>query len=248
VNTFGVYRITNKINNTSYIGSTTRSFYKRWGFHIYELRKGVHHCQHLQRAWNKYGEDSFEFIAIESFSMDDFPNLSRRDLSIKMLEIEQHYLDTFTDKYNSRPIAGSNLGCEHSDESKIKMSVAKKGKPAHPNTVAANRKANIGRKASPEERAKLSKALKGRKVSKESAELTAKKLRGMSFKNKRKVLICDEDYNILKICKDSKECSEYLEVSHSWIRAAAFNVKLIRGVIVMYESYPLINNRSKPRK
>jgi len=33
--------------------------------HIALLRRGAHHCAHLQNAWNKYGEDVFEFCVLE---------------------------------------------------------------------------------------------------------------------------------------------------------------------------------------
>lgn len=37
----------------------------RTALHRKRLRKGTHHCAHLQAAWNKYGEASFVFAAIE---------------------------------------------------------------------------------------------------------------------------------------------------------------------------------------
>ena len=52
----GIYSITNKLNNKRYIGQSIARI-KR---HFRELRRGVHHCHHLQRAFDKYGEDNFE--------------------------------------------------------------------------------------------------------------------------------------------------------------------------------------------
>ena len=60
----GVYTITNTINNKIYVGSTTRLFCQRWGDHRVQLRSNKHHNIHLQRAWNKYGEDSLDFIIL----------------------------------------------------------------------------------------------------------------------------------------------------------------------------------------
>lgn len=63
--TSGIYRILNTTNNKSYIGSSG-SVYYRWGQqHLKDLRKSQHYNTHLQHAWNKYGEQSFEFSVIE---------------------------------------------------------------------------------------------------------------------------------------------------------------------------------------
>ena len=56
----GIYSITNKINGKQYFGSTN-NWYKRKATHISPLKSGTHKNIHLQRAWNKYGADNFEF-------------------------------------------------------------------------------------------------------------------------------------------------------------------------------------------
>ena len=55
----GIYSITNKLNNKRYIGQSI-DIETRIKRHFRELRRGVHHCHHLQRAFDKYGEDNFE--------------------------------------------------------------------------------------------------------------------------------------------------------------------------------------------
>lgn len=57
----GVYQIKNLVNNKIYIGSTKQSFRVRLNHHLQALRNNKHKNKHLQRAWNKYGEDNFEF-------------------------------------------------------------------------------------------------------------------------------------------------------------------------------------------
>lgn len=59
-----IYWIRNKINGKFYLGSTVQR-YVRWKTHKKKLRHGSHHCSHLQNAWNKYGEDAFEFSVVE---------------------------------------------------------------------------------------------------------------------------------------------------------------------------------------
>ena len=65
----GVYMIKNKINGKFYIGSSVDITY-RWARHKRQLRNGNHHSIHLQRAWDKYGEENFEFKVIEECSED----------------------------------------------------------------------------------------------------------------------------------------------------------------------------------
>jgi len=65
--TYGIYGIFNTINNKVYIGSTgsTQGFSRRWASHRYKLRNNKAFNSYLQHAWDKYGEDSFEFKIIE---------------------------------------------------------------------------------------------------------------------------------------------------------------------------------------
>lgn len=61
----GIYIIKNKINNKVYVGSTFVKFSQRFILHKSRLNRNTHHSPHLQNAWNKYGEDAFEFKVIE---------------------------------------------------------------------------------------------------------------------------------------------------------------------------------------
>ena len=60
-----IYCIYNKVNGKKYIGST-RNFKKRSETHLYRLRHGLHCNRYLQRSFNKYKEDNFEFIFCQS--------------------------------------------------------------------------------------------------------------------------------------------------------------------------------------
>jgi len=59
----GLYTITAP-DGKFYVGSTTRSFKKRWNAHRSSLRRGCHRNSILQRAWNKYGEENMSFAII----------------------------------------------------------------------------------------------------------------------------------------------------------------------------------------
>lgn len=59
-----VYEIRNSVTAKVYIGSTTRALSLRKREHWKRLRGGYHHNEHLQRAWDKYGEAAFSFVPV----------------------------------------------------------------------------------------------------------------------------------------------------------------------------------------
>ena len=59
----GIYKITNKINGKVYIGKS-KNIEKRFTQHKYGLNNNSNHNIHFQNAWNKYGEENFEFEII----------------------------------------------------------------------------------------------------------------------------------------------------------------------------------------
>ena len=63
VKIIGIYKIENKIDGKIYIGQSM-DITTRWTRHKRELNRGTHKNLYLQRAWNKYTEESFEFTII----------------------------------------------------------------------------------------------------------------------------------------------------------------------------------------
>lgn len=120
LNISGIYQIKNLANNKIYIGSAV-NIKNRWKSHKSRLNLNKHHSIHLQRAWNKYGENSFEFSIIELV-----------EEKTKLLDREQFWLDktncyNLKIGYNISKYAGSRLGVKASDETKKKMSKSQKG-------------------------------------------------------------------------------------------------------------------------
>ena len=60
----GIYKITCLTNNKSYIGQSV-SIKRRWATHKRELAAGTHYNEYLQRAYNKYGKDSFVYEILD---------------------------------------------------------------------------------------------------------------------------------------------------------------------------------------
>lgn len=110
----GIYKIRNVINNDFYIGSSI-NIDSRWNVHRHLLKNNKHYNLHLQRAWNKYNEKNFVFEIIEEVL----------DKS-KLVEREQHYLDSLNPSYNECKIAGNTLGADFykSEEHRNKISKA----------------------------------------------------------------------------------------------------------------------------
>lgn len=140
---FGIYRVTNKENGRTYIGKTGTSFGDRWDCHRSQLRGGYHDNPHLQKEWNEYGEDSFEFEIVEA--VEDASLLN--DLEIRYIK-----------EYRNRGICynildggdgGFRLGHHLSEDTKRKIG-------------EKNRVNMLGRKASEETKKKMSDSQKKR--------------------------------------------------------------------------------------
>ena len=113
-NRIGIYGIQNKINGHIYIGKTGMNFGDRWDSHKSLLRNDKHFNQYLQHAWNKYGEENFEFLVVEDCNISE---LDKR---------EQYYIKSYKDQNMSYNLAdggegGSFLGKHLSEETKRKI-------------------------------------------------------------------------------------------------------------------------------
>jgi group I intron endonuclease len=97
----GVYRILCVPTGKVYIGSS-KNIYSRFKGHRRELRRGTHHSSKLQRAWNKYGEISFDFNLLEK--VDNINSLR---------DIEQLYIDKYVSYKNGFNIASRSTGPEN---------------------------------------------------------------------------------------------------------------------------------------
>lgn len=191
----GIYKIENSISGKKYVGSAV-NLKNRLCVHRHDLKNGNHHSQKLQRAWDKYGSNSFTFDVL---LVCDKSNL---------IYYEQRAIDAFqsvANGYNVVPKAGSSLGHKLSDEQREKLRrprgpcLALIGHPVSAETRQKIGDANRGKvrskevknrmsiskigntntlgfKHSAETKAKMSIARKGRKRSKETiAKMVATK-------------------------------------------------------------------------
>ena len=109
----GVYQIMNLLNHKSYIGSTKQSFKIRMKHHVNALRRGDHKNLHLQHAWDKYGEENFEFSILEICDKKDTYIVEQRCLNSRDVE----------NSYNINPNA---TGLSECIETRKKLAISHK--------------------------------------------------------------------------------------------------------------------------
>ena len=140
-NRIGIYGIRNKINNKIYIGKTAMNFGDRRDNHYSLLNNGKHGNIHLQRAWNKYGSENFEFIIIHDLQENEDLNELEKKYIAQYKEMNLAYNISEGGEYavgqhkplseeTKRKIGDKNrinmLGRKASEETKRKMSESHK--------------------------------------------------------------------------------------------------------------------------
>jgi len=106
----GIYGFLSKTTGNLYIGSSINLF-DRFSDHIYGTQSNIK----LQNAINKYNLYDFIFLVFEYRDPKD------------LIALEQYYLDSLKPEFNILKTTGSSLGFQHSEESKVLMSLAKSG-------------------------------------------------------------------------------------------------------------------------
>lgn len=159
-----IYKIANTVTGDIYVGSSV-NYKRRMRRHLEDLKSQKHHCIPLQRAFLKYGRDTFLFEIIEQQPFVDKQSLLAR---------EQHYINALKPVYNIQKIAGSQLGLRRSDEFRKQCSERNKGKkpwnaglktgPQSEQHKANRATSMTGHVVSEETKAKLSKAHTGKKL------------------------------------------------------------------------------------
>lgn len=182
----GIYRIINLTNGKSYVGSAAR-LDRREVNHWFHLKRGTHRNSHLQRAFSKYGRDSFRFEILEEIRADG------EALRAALIEREQVWIDKIGSRgaggYNLRIRAETNLGIKLAPEHAARIAASKTGKKRGPLSPEWRRRIGAAAKialANPAVRAKMSAAQKRWKRTPEVIEKWASKLRGKPLSTERR--------------------------------------------------------------
>ena len=150
----GIYKIINTVSGKQYVGSAVNLKERKWK-HWSALKGGKHDNSYLQRAWNKYSENAFEFRIVGKCRPED------------LIRLEQEVMDHLKPEYNLSPTAGSQLGFKHTEETRRKISEAVTGRVVSAETKHKMSEAlmgntnSLGHVTTEETRKKLSKANMG---------------------------------------------------------------------------------------
>lgn len=153
----GIYKITNTINGKVIVGQS-KHMQTRWKQYLALLRHNKHSNPHLQFAWNKYGEANFKFDMILCCPYED---LNKEEIRL----ILEHNSTNKDFGYNIEP--GGNVH-NQSEETRKKLSKARKGKHLSEEIKQKLRIASTGKHPSEETRKKLGKTWIGKRHSEES--------------------------------------------------------------------------------
>lgn len=88
-----IYKITNKINNKSYIGKTAHTVHKRFAEHIADSKRPSKQMRPLYYAFNKYG--------IENFTLEELEFCENDDIASQREQYWIDFYDTYRNGYNA---------------------------------------------------------------------------------------------------------------------------------------------------
>ena len=183
----GIYSITNSGNGKRYIGQSI-DIEKRWREHRWYLRANKHKNNHLQNAWNKYGETAFVFEVLEEC---EFSVINDKEV------FWINHFDSTNNGYNLD--SGGNNGKRHSEETKRKMSEAAKGEKNH----------NYGKTFDEAYRAKLSESnarhFKGKTHSGEARKAMSESKKGKTVSWNKKAVMCLETKSVFDSAQDANK-------------------------------------------
>jgi group I intron endonuclease len=111
----GVYVIKCKINDRFYVG-VSKDIKARWNEHKSDLKNNKHHSIKLQRSYNKYGAEAFEYSVI--YEASDY----EAAVNLEMAMIKSFYGKMLLN--SSASSKGFYKGYKHSQEVKNKISKA----------------------------------------------------------------------------------------------------------------------------
>ncbi|MBB6624911.1 GIY-YIG nuclease family protein [Clostridium gasigenes] len=170
-NLIGVYFIVNRTNNKFYVGHSS-NIYKRFIAHKSYLRRNIHHCIFLQRAWNKHGESNFDFRVFKICNTID-----------ESILLEQKFIDHCKILYNTSKDAnfGGDLISNHPNRTEI-IDKIKKSSILYMSTLSSEERAfKFGQPGE-------SNPMFGKNHSEETKNIISIKNRGSSPSNKGKSL------------------------------------------------------------
>lgn len=201
----GIYKIENSLTKRVYVGQSI-NIEKRFKEHIKQLNKNIHPNYHLQRAWNKYGEDNFSFSLIEECEQ-------------KALNDKETYWKLFYDKQFGTYNLG-NTGNVNTTSIEKRIKVSKSLKASISKLSPEERKKKYGHPVfiSEKQRQVLHEKLKGRQTSYYIRTPETNKHSQDAQKTKHGVVCFDLSWNLIQIFPSVRAACRECGVDSSAIR------------------------------
>ena len=184
----GIYYIKNNINNKYYIGQSV-NIKQRKQQHFAELRHNTHRNAYLQNAFNKHGENAFEFKLIKACKPRYLNRFEK--LYIKIYDSYDNGYNLTEGGENPPILKGKNnpmYGRKLPRETKQKISEALKGKKHTPEARQKMSKANSGEnnpmyacKHTQETKQKISKTKSGKSLAKSTKLKISSKMNSTGY-------------------------------------------------------------------
>jgi group I intron endonuclease len=229
-----VYKITNNINGKAYIGQTINSVQERFRTHCGAYSEGK--CPAIWSAIQNYGKDNFTIELLWSE-----PGCDKNRLDSKEIEMISTYNTIVPNGYN---LMEGGCGSRHNEESKKKISVAKKklweekGEEIRAQirergvSDETRLKISIGRMQSYKDNPEQIESIRQRRNGTVHSEETKLKLKDAWVKRKQNpdyhqvfieaaasmrktVYIFDKDKNLISTQESLKKAAEYMNTSKS---------------------------------
>jgi group I intron endonuclease len=200
-NKCGVYRIYFIGSDKSYIG-LSKGFKGRRVQHLRALRQDKHFNIHLQRAFNKYGEDNFRIELLEECD------------KVELSQKEKHYIEIYDAFENGFNLTTGGENCSLSDDVKKRISDKHKGKIVKDETRQKLRDINLGKMLTTEHKNKIKDSLNNRLIDNEQ----------------RKKMSVSASYKRSKETKEKMSQSRrgFKISSNAKLKLAAYNLKRTR--------------------
>lgn len=197
-----IYIIKNRINGKIYLGSST-NVEKRLSTHKQLLKRNKHHSYKLQRAWNRYGEENFEFEIYEEIF---FPKDYLKYWKFQYLDS----LETFYIQSMECHVKGYNIS-PFADRPLITKEGIMKG--------ITTRRKNGSFQKTQEQKINLSNGIK-------NSDKFKRALNNRNKTHSKVIYIYNKEGDFIKEIKGAKECSEFTGASENQIRKCLYGESL----------------------
>lgn len=185
----GIYCITNMVNSKKYIGQSV-DIYTRWANHKSALKHNRHDNEHLQNAWNTYGEQNFIFEILEICDIDKIDNIEKKYIEL---------FNTMNRAFGYNNESGGHKNKSLSEQSRQKISEKHKGKKLSDETKKKIGAASKGRVLSDEARNKIRTAITGIERSEETRKRISDGRSGENSWRRRAIYCMELDETFLSI-------------------------------------------------